>query len=83
MTNEFLQMAEQEGFEQGWSDALRGMPEFPRPDVGYELLQPGYGLRFLEAYERAYEAGLEEKQRRDALRRDEQPEHDHEEDRER
>lgn len=69
MVDEILQMAEQEGFEQGWDDALRGMPQMPRPDIGYELIQPGYTKTFRQSYLDAFEAGHSERRRRKELQR--------------
>lgn len=68
MARDIFDLAEKEGFEQGWQDGISGFPRAPHPDIGFDLLQPGYAKHFHTAYNDAYEAGFEERKRREALR---------------
>lgn len=67
MYDNIKEMAQKEGFEQGWRDGHNASPKFPRPDIGYELLQPGYTKAFHQAYMDAYETAKDEKRRFDML----------------
>ena len=68
MAKDLFDIAEKEGFEQGWRDGLSGFLRAPRPDIGFDLLQPGYAKHFHAAYHDAYDAGVDERRRREALK---------------
>ncbi|SNZ20095.1 hypothetical protein [Cohaesibacter gelatinilyticus] len=67
MPENLIEMAEEEGFKQGWSDCLAGAAKMPFPDIGFSLLEPGYVKHFNAAYYDAYETAREEQRRRAAL----------------
>ncbi len=67
MAENLIQLADEEGFHQGWSDGLAGAHKMPCPDIGFSLLEPGFVKRFNTAYYDAYETAREEQRRRAAL----------------
>ena len=68
MADNMKELGEEEGFRQGWIDALKGLPRFPRPEVGLGLFDAGYQKSFNEQYLDGYETGVEERKRADALK---------------
>lgn len=67
MAENLIELAEEEGFKQGWSDGLAGAGKMPCPDIGFSLLEPGYMKHFNASYHDAYETAREEQRRRAAL----------------
>ena len=69
MNDEIKEIAEKEGFEQGYFDGRHNFPKLPRPDINYEVLAPSYIKMFHEAYFEAYDVGKAEFDRLAVLRR--------------